>query len=58
VSEYDCVDCGVHVYEFGREEPPAPPRCAVCQWLAELPDQVEAEKLRAHLQRRGVLDGD
>jgi hypothetical protein len=55
--EYDCGDCGVHVYEFGREEPPAAPRCAVCLWLAELPDQVEAERLRAHLQRQGVLDG-
>jgi hypothetical protein len=55
--EYDCGDCGAHVYEFGRDAPPAPPRCAVCLWLAELPDRVEAERLRAHLQRQGVLDG-
>jgi hypothetical protein len=55
--EFDCGDCGVHVYEFGREAPPAPPRCAVCQWLADIADPVEREKLRVFLAQREDFDG-
>ena len=48
--EFDCSDCSVHVFAFGEDEPPAPGRrCATCQVLADIPDPVERERLRAYL---------
>jgi hypothetical protein len=55
--EFDCAECGVHVFAMGLVEP-APPgqRCAHCQWLADIPDPVEREQLRARLIKIGALD--
>lgn len=52
MCEYHCVDCGVHVFDFGRREPPNPPRCSVCLYLAEfVRDPAEQHELRQYLNR-------
>jgi hypothetical protein len=43
MTEFDCRDCGVHVYGFGRDTPPTPLRCATCQWIAEIPSEHRYE---------------
>jgi hypothetical protein len=45
-----CIDCGYDVYVFGYC-PPGQTRCATCQWLADIEDPIEREKLRAFLDR-------
>jgi hypothetical protein len=56
--EFDCADCGAHVYAVGLVEPPPPgQRCVPCQWLANIPDPVEREQLRAYLIEIEVIDG-
>lgn len=58
--EFDCADCGCHVYTFGREGAPLPLRCGVCAWVAEyVTDPAEAERWRIHSVRlRQRLRGD
>ncbi len=46
--EYDCQDCGVHVFSFGLREIPSPPRCQTCITIRELP-RGERDEMRAHL---------
>lgn len=53
--EFDCVDCGVHVYSFGRPPADFAHRCAICQWVSELPDAETRASTRAHLLARGVI---
>jgi hypothetical protein len=49
-AEYDCIDCKSHVFDFGRAEPPVPPRCSVCAWAHEfIADPAEREALRRRL---------
>jgi hypothetical protein len=31
--EYDCRDCGVHVYAIGIEHVPEPPLCLQCKHM-------------------------
>jgi predicted RNA-binding Zn-ribbon protein involved in translation (DUF1610 family) len=48
--EFDCPDCGAHVFALGLTEPVPPgQRCATCQWLA---DPAERAKLRVFLAQR------
>jgi hypothetical protein len=54
VIEYDCVDCRVHVYEFGRAAPSEPPRCATCLWVSEIEDPIERERVRKEVGRCGL----
>jgi hypothetical protein len=53
---FDCADCGVQVYgvRAGRAGGPGQ-RCGHCQWLADIPDPVEREQLRARLIEAGSL---
>lgn len=45
--EFDCPDCGIHVFAFNLARPPEPPRCATCAFIAEfVPDPAEAALLR------------
>ena len=44
MTEFICRDCRVDIYEpidTGRE------RCALCQWIADLPDHESREAARA-----------
>jgi hypothetical protein len=43
-----CVDCGYDVYVFGYHSPEQI-RCSTCQWIADIPDPVERERLREFL---------
>jgi hypothetical protein len=43
VIEFDCVDCGRHIYNFGIEKTPEPPLCATC---LHLPNWFDDPKLR------------
>lgn len=45
--EFDCVDCGIHVYAFGCWD--KDPRCLTCKWINMATDPVEKMKLRAFL---------
>lgn len=48
--EFDCADCGCHVYAFGRVGDPPPVRCGVCAWITEyVPDPEKARRIRARL---------
>jgi hypothetical protein len=39
-SEFDCTDCGVHVYSWvGRTSD----RCMVCQWIRNRPELTKEE---------------
>jgi hypothetical protein len=53
-AEFDCIDCGLHVFAFGRP-PSTKDRCAGCQWLAEIPDTDHRAVLRAQLVERAVI---
>jgi hypothetical protein len=46
-----CVDCGYDVYVFGVC-PPGLTRCTTCQWIADLPDADDRERVRAFLKER------
>jgi hypothetical protein len=37
--EFDCQDCGSHVYLFGGDKIPVPPRCATCDFLQQMPEE-------------------
>jgi hypothetical protein len=48
--EYDCHDCGAHVYQFGGcVLPRIPPRCAICSTLREHIPPEERAELRQEL---------
>ena len=48
VIEFDCRDCGLHVFDFGRTKAPDPPLCGLCAWLDEfVPDPAEQAAIRA-----------
>jgi hypothetical protein len=54
--EFDCIECGVHVFAIGAIVVPEPPLCAVCGWAREfIPDPVERAKLHARLIE-GTID--
>jgi hypothetical protein len=56
--EFDCQDCGCHVFAFGRVPTPPPVRCGVCVWIAEhVTDPAEAARIRASLREPGADDG-
>ena len=54
--EWDCIDCGVHVYAMGHVPTPQPERCAVCQWLAEVPDPADREAMREHIYQPEAME--
>jgi hypothetical protein len=39
-KEFDCEDCGVHVYSWCDDEATC---CLVCAWIRSMPDLTEAE---------------
>lgn len=47
---YVCQDCGAHVYDALGE---VCARCLTCQWLAEIDDPLERERLRKFLDEPG-----
>jgi hypothetical protein len=51
--EFDCVDCHIHVYAFGCFKWEHNRRCATCQWLYEIEDPIERERLRLFLKETG-----
>ena len=45
-DEFDCPDCGNHIYSAPKREPP-PTVCCTCQWLNEyVSDPEEREAIR------------
>jgi hypothetical protein len=53
-AEYDCTDCGYHIFVFGMAAPPADQRCSVCRWLLhEIDDPIEREAIRKRLRNTG-----
>lgn len=45
-DEFDCPDCGWHVYSLPPRVPP-PTRCGLCLWLEEfVSDPAEREAIR------------
>lgn len=49
-TEFDCLDCGCHVYAFGRAPNLPPVRCGVCAWIAEyVTDPAEATRIRSRM---------
>jgi hypothetical protein len=38
--EFDCEDCGVHVYTWGDDKATT---CLVCTWIRSMPDLTEGE---------------
>jgi len=52
IREFTCRDCGTEVTSFG--DPHAANEqdlCTECQWLREIEDPVEREKLRKFLEK-------
>jgi hypothetical protein len=50
--EFDCVDCGGHIFSFsGRKDPVEPNLCATCDWLRTVKDPIERAKLRQLLRK-------
>jgi hypothetical protein len=49
-TEFDCVDCNIHVYGFGSFAWERARRCATCQWLSEIEDPEARERLRRWLK--------
>jgi hypothetical protein len=48
--EFDCKDCGSHVFAFGIEAPPANLLCSVCDWIEEfISDPAERAAMRRQL---------
>lgn len=50
-SEFDCIDCGIHVLRFINHFANDQYLCAECTWLRSIEDPVEREKLRKFLNR-------
>lgn len=44
-----CVDCDCDVYVSGYC-PPEQTRCGLCQWIADLPEEADRERLRVWLK--------
>ena len=56
-TPFNCVDCGYEVYVFPVGVPvPDPPRCATCQWIADLPDELDRERLRQWFKTMEAAD--
>lgn len=49
--EYDCRDCGVHVFQYLASAANDQEICATCLWLREIDDPEEREALRKLLSR-------
>jgi len=47
---FKCADCGCDVYRWADVVSAQPARCATCQWLADVPDDLDRERLRAWLK--------
>jgi hypothetical protein len=47
--EFDCQDCGVHVFSYGIDKAPDPPRCASCVAIRGIPAGPDREAVRATL---------
>jgi rubredoxin len=45
--EFDCPDCGHHVYLIGAAR--APDRCSVCQWIVDYLPPEERDAVRQRL---------
>lgn len=42
--EFDCADCGRHIFDLRREAPPADRRCSVCRWIVDyIPTEAQAQ---------------
>lgn len=49
--EFDCVDCGQHIYAVGIDVVPDDRVCAICRWLDEnVDDKTEREAMRERLR--------
>jgi hypothetical protein len=48
--EFDCADCGTHVYSYGEAAANDQDICATCQWLRDVEDPEDREMLRAFLK--------
>ena len=44
-----CMDCAYDVFQFPATPLRNLPRCATCQWLADMPDAVNRERVRQWL---------
>jgi hypothetical protein len=53
--EYDCADCGVHVFAFGIAVLALPSRCAACAFIADAVAEIDRPAVRAILRERGVI---
>lgn len=49
--EFDCPDCGAHVFAVGFVPTKLPTRCAVCQWIMDYIPEHERDEVRARLHR-------
>lgn len=45
----DCQDCGVHVFQFGIDTAPSPPRCACCDVIHSISSVADRNALRVAL---------
>lgn len=52
VAEFDCADCGLHVFRFVAAGAAAPTRCFTCDFVAARPEL--AEKIAAMRDRAGL----
>jgi hypothetical protein len=50
VSEFTCSDCAVPVIGLGAIVVRLPPRCAMCEWMADFVGVNDRAELRAFLQ--------
>ena len=51
--EFDCCDCGSRVYQMSLApdaQPPVPPRCATCLWIATYIDPADYTQVREFLR--------
>ena len=44
--EFDCIDCGTHVWHAGVNAVPEPARCFCCVFIAEQPEEDRAQLRR------------
>lgn len=52
VREFECIDCGEPVVQFGVWYANDQALCSACQWIRALPDEADRERARQFLQRR------
>jgi hypothetical protein len=57
VPEFDCVDCGTHVFLCSGPPVPEPARCAECACLSRVSDVVERAAMRAFLRHIDDIEG-